>query len=187
MALIKCPECGKDISEAAEICVHCGFPIKQHLDQKEERTCNEVIIKKDQHDDKRNISFIIIGVLALVLIMIFVGSYISKQAEIEKYRVEFSSEDEMKELLRSGRWWLTADGYSIGGYVSFGKTYFEYFDEDVQRSPLEYKLDYKNSSVFTTSGSFMYDVIYYRNHYYLRQNPKTEENKWILFKLSEYY
>ena len=28
MALIKCPECGKDISNVAEFCPHCGFPMK---------------------------------------------------------------------------------------------------------------------------------------------------------------
>ena len=27
MALIKCPECGKEISDKSKICVHCGFPI----------------------------------------------------------------------------------------------------------------------------------------------------------------
>lgn len=27
MALIKCPECGKEISDKAEKCIHCGFPI----------------------------------------------------------------------------------------------------------------------------------------------------------------
>lgn len=31
MALITCPECGKEISDKAEICVHCGFPIKEYL------------------------------------------------------------------------------------------------------------------------------------------------------------
>lgn len=30
MALIKCPECGKEISDAVQICPHCGFPIKNH-------------------------------------------------------------------------------------------------------------------------------------------------------------
>lgn len=29
MALIKCPECGKDVSTAAAACPHCGFPIKK--------------------------------------------------------------------------------------------------------------------------------------------------------------
>ena len=28
MAIIKCPECGKDISEKAAHCIHCGYPIK---------------------------------------------------------------------------------------------------------------------------------------------------------------
>lgn len=29
MAIIKCPECGEKISEYAEHCIHCGFPIKR--------------------------------------------------------------------------------------------------------------------------------------------------------------
>lgn len=28
MALIKCPECGKDVSSLSETCIHCGFPLK---------------------------------------------------------------------------------------------------------------------------------------------------------------
>lgn len=28
MALIKCPECNKEISNNSKICVHCGYPIK---------------------------------------------------------------------------------------------------------------------------------------------------------------
>lgn len=29
MSLIICPECGKQISDKAELCVHCGYPLKQ--------------------------------------------------------------------------------------------------------------------------------------------------------------
>lgn len=29
MALIKCPECGKEISDKAPSCIHCGFPISE--------------------------------------------------------------------------------------------------------------------------------------------------------------
>lgn len=28
--LIKCPECGNDVSDFAEQCIHCGFPLKKH-------------------------------------------------------------------------------------------------------------------------------------------------------------
>lgn len=29
MALIKCPECGKDISNKAPQCIHCGYPLQE--------------------------------------------------------------------------------------------------------------------------------------------------------------
>lgn len=28
MALIKCPECGKEISDKAPACIHCGYPLQ---------------------------------------------------------------------------------------------------------------------------------------------------------------
>lgn len=28
MAIIKCPECGKEISDKAKSCIHCGYPIE---------------------------------------------------------------------------------------------------------------------------------------------------------------
>lgn len=27
MALIKCPECGREISDKAKMCIHCGYPL----------------------------------------------------------------------------------------------------------------------------------------------------------------
>ena len=28
MALINCPECGKEISDTADVCIHCGYKLK---------------------------------------------------------------------------------------------------------------------------------------------------------------
>ena len=36
MALIKCPECGKEISDKSKLCIHCGYPLE------EENTINSV-------------------------------------------------------------------------------------------------------------------------------------------------
>lgn len=36
MALIKCPECNREISDKASICPHCGFPISSKESNKEE-------------------------------------------------------------------------------------------------------------------------------------------------------
>ena len=33
MALIKCPECGKEVSDKAEVCIHCGYPLLKHATQ----------------------------------------------------------------------------------------------------------------------------------------------------------
>ena len=35
MALIKCPECGKEISDKSDVCIHCGYPIKTKIINKE--------------------------------------------------------------------------------------------------------------------------------------------------------
>ena len=36
MALVKCPECGNDVSDKAQSCPHCGFPL-----EKQETACPE--------------------------------------------------------------------------------------------------------------------------------------------------
>jgi len=34
MALINCPECSKQVSDKAEQCIHCGYPIQKYLDNR---------------------------------------------------------------------------------------------------------------------------------------------------------
>lgn len=33
MALIKCPECGKEVSDKAPTCIHCGYPLSQRKEK----------------------------------------------------------------------------------------------------------------------------------------------------------
>lgn len=37
MGLIKCPDCGKEVSEKANVCINCGFPIEEHLKEQAEK------------------------------------------------------------------------------------------------------------------------------------------------------
>lgn len=39
MALIKCPECGKEISDTAESCIHCGYPLTDDNSKQDEPFC----------------------------------------------------------------------------------------------------------------------------------------------------
>lgn len=40
MALIKCPECGKEVSDKADACIHCGCPIKKNAQSELVREIN---------------------------------------------------------------------------------------------------------------------------------------------------
>lgn len=46
MAMIKCPECQKEISDKADKCLNCGFPIKDNLNGKNETTANDNLVNE---------------------------------------------------------------------------------------------------------------------------------------------
>ena len=50
MALIKCPECGKEISDASTACIHCGYPISKNPDVQEKVKSNIENKEKELHD-----------------------------------------------------------------------------------------------------------------------------------------
>ena len=54
MALIKCPECGKEISDKASACIHCGYPLSLLNNEKEKSTTlekqNNIEVKEDQKE-----------------------------------------------------------------------------------------------------------------------------------------
>ena len=44
MALIKCPECGKEVSTEASVCPHCGYP----LHQKQEKVIEAEVVSDNE-------------------------------------------------------------------------------------------------------------------------------------------
>jgi predicted amidophosphoribosyltransferase len=53
MALMICPECNREISDKAELCPLCGFPIAKHLEeQKAELLKQEAIEAKRIKEEK---------------------------------------------------------------------------------------------------------------------------------------
>lgn len=50
MSLIKCPECGREISDKSDKCIGCGFPIKEHLENKTANEQNNKLKEKEQED-----------------------------------------------------------------------------------------------------------------------------------------
>ena len=80
MALIKCKECGKEISDAADSCPHCGFPLKQESNNDENITKKQMeeIVKdseKRAYKDKtkKSISSCIVWIVIFFIILVIIG------------------------------------------------------------------------------------------------------------------
>lgn len=59
MALISCPECGKEISDKALACPHCGNPMNQptqQIQQEEEYLCCPKCGSRELHAEHKGFS-----------------------------------------------------------------------------------------------------------------------------------
>ena len=65
MALIKCTECGRDISDTSDKCIHCGCPIE----------------KKKIYNNKK---FKVVLISAVILLVLIGGVIFVKQSGIFK-------------------------------------------------------------------------------------------------------
>lgn len=91
MALIKCSECGADISEKAEVCPKCGCPI-------------EVSMEQIQADRKKKVKrLVIVGIMIVLLAIIGAGAfYFANQPDTSGYYKDIPwgvSLEEVKNLL----------------------------------------------------------------------------------------
>lgn len=78
MALIKCPECGKEISDRSDMCIHCGFPLDEYIHDKSmgvvpnATKVTDEIGKPTMETQKISAKKIVIGVmLCIVFVPIF--------------------------------------------------------------------------------------------------------------------
>lgn len=53
MALIKCPECGREVSDKAKVCPNCGFGIVEHLEAEREKISNEIAREQQEEIDRQ--------------------------------------------------------------------------------------------------------------------------------------
>ena len=87
MSLIKCPECGKEVSNTAKACPNCGYGIKAHFDNVKVLDTNnikphDVLNKNKIHiPNKKKITSI-----ALICIIILTGVFyfINRPSGLEK-------------------------------------------------------------------------------------------------------
>ena len=101
MAIINCPECGKEISDRAETCIYCGYPLKEPM--KEEALKKEVsgkeLFKEVLGNFGRKIGkkgLLIILAAAIVIAVVAVSGKTLNEKEKYVYKVVA----EYKEMLK---------------------------------------------------------------------------------------
>ena len=91
MALIKCPECGNDVSDMAPFCPHCGVAIANQSEPVSiEGTKEQQISTEQSKSDKKKISPKIMIILVIVVVAIIVLSVVFFQGQGNKIRLSAS-------------------------------------------------------------------------------------------------
>ena len=70
MALIRCPECGREISSRAKACPHCGFPMDDVIKPNEEEVIIETIL------ERKKSSIVASIFLFLFLELVFIAGFV---------------------------------------------------------------------------------------------------------------
>lgn len=129
MALIKCPECGKEISDKAESCPNCGYPINkfapnigdenvENTNKRDQEQMSVAYLEKSKKKSSRNI---VIAAGILVGIGVICGAVILSNGSSEKVKIS------------DGKWTYTenSDGKNYTDIVTVNsKKNFIVFTED---------------------------------------------------------
>lgn len=156
MALVKCPECGRDISDKAKTCIHCGYPISR---MNEQRTFNEVpeqpFVKQTkrveesvefghQHSTKntktKKIVITVAATVAIILLLTGITSGI---------KAKLARERDLSDVFDFSFSWTMQDVIEYEA-EEFGNTEYRY-DADVNRLDFE---PYNNESYWKHSYFF---------------------------------
>lgn len=82
MALIKCPECGKEnVSDSAESCPDCGYNIKAHFEKLKQEEQMEKGDCKEKNKKEKPPLYLICIIVLLVIVAIFYAIYQNGKCE----------------------------------------------------------------------------------------------------------
>jgi len=101
MALIKCPECNKEISDKVKSCPFCGFPFESNADIQQVEISSVNIATKDPAKTKKLITGAIIAVIILVLGFV-AFSVIKNNDEKKKFNVYIDNLNFARETMLDG-------------------------------------------------------------------------------------
>ncbi len=82
MAMVKCPECGRDISSKADKCLNCGYSVMEHFEkleneQKEREEYNRRIERVKLPPKHRAVWYIYCESMGFIVLLAIWASYMS--------------------------------------------------------------------------------------------------------------
>lgn len=133
MALIKCPECGKDVTDTASKCIHCGYMLKS----KKSKKVTLIVL----------VGGILISVISTLFVMTHINFGDKLQYEELFELLECKQSDEVKDILGNN---YEHNIFDIGGGVSAIDSYKEakVAGLDCRRLYLDYD-ENNNDTLFT--------------------------------------
>ncbi len=106
MAMVKCPKCGREISDKADVCIYCGCRVERYLAEQAENEAKELAIKNGTYVDpairRKKILSAALTVLIVVLFIAAVSLYaILSNADDTDLNIAVA-EDATEEFLNGG-------------------------------------------------------------------------------------
>jgi hypothetical protein len=191
MALINCPECGKEVSLTAVSCPHCGYGVKKHFEDIEKEKALAVYqqtLALKREKTKQQLKIIIPIAIIVVTIIISLIANIS----ILSKRKTFKSEDEMYKFLTGCKNWQLDDtsrneyliiyNYGLGQIIS-DNVMFNFGDE-ITLHPSRGTFDLQNRKyVVSKLGDIIYNSGNYEYVYQQRNFPMRLEEPADVLKI----
>lgn len=104
MAIIKCPECGQQMSDNAKICPHCGYQYKKE---------KQKVRRKQIYKSKPFIAFVVILLGIAITVSVIVFQDYQRKAENERLRFERELNESIKDSQYPWRQWQNFDLNSL--------------------------------------------------------------------------
>lgn len=120
MALINCPECGKEISDKVKACPHCGYPlVEESIDPSIPKPQQVEVtgVRIDKNKSKKIIIYVA-GFLVLALIGFFLFKYLSEQKAQKEYETSFNNYIDQLLLFRVASISGAADSESLSNLIA---------------------------------------------------------------------
>ncbi len=147
MALIKCPECGKEVSDRSEACIHCGYPMdsketivstdetyEAHEEATKSSVCQTDVMKPIKVFKSKKI---IIAVIAAIVLIILISSILiiasNRLSSEEEYGLKMV--DKYQDMLKNPDSLVLRSDIAVISYSRDGEIYkYVFFDASGENS-----------------------------------------------------